>query len=58
MSKVKINNAEFQEIQRHVENAKLLSDEANEKVWGENFDNLYNNFITNGFLEDLYKDAR
>ena len=57
MSKVKINNAEFQEIQRHVENAKLLSDEANEKVWGENFDNLYNNFITNGFLEDLYKDA-
>lgn len=57
MSNVKINNAEFQEIQTHVDKAKLLSEEANEKIWGENFDNLYNNFVTNGFLEDLYKDA-
>lgn len=56
MAKVKLNYAEFENVQEHIEKAGLIMEEI-EAIWGQNFDNLYNNFITNGFLEDLYKDA-
>lgn len=56
MAKVKVNYAEFESVQEHIEKAKSIMEDIVD-VWGQNFDNLYNNFITNGFLEDLYKDA-
>ncbi len=57
MAKVMINNSEFSEIQKHVDLAKEHITEAIDDIWATNFSNLYNNFITNGFLEALYKDA-
>lgn len=57
MSKVKLNNAEYTELQNHVDLAKKEIEEAMDDVWSTNFSNLYHNFITNGFLEDLYKDS-
>lgn len=57
MSHVKFNESRFQELQTHIDNAKRLSEEALENDWAQNFGNLYNNFITNGFLEKIYKDA-
>ena len=57
MAKVMINNSEFSEIQKHIDLAKQHATEAIEDIWETEFSNLYNNFITNGFLEALYKDA-
>ncbi len=57
MTKVKINNSGFTEIQTDVDTSKKYVTESIEEIWATNFSNLYNNFITNGFLEDLYKDA-
>ena len=56
MAKVKINDGQYSEIQSNVEKALLAIEEAKE-IWGTNFDNLYHNFVTNGFLEKLYSDA-
>ena len=49
MSKVKLNNAEYTELQNHVDLAKKEIEEAMDDVWSTNFSNLYHNFITNGF---------
>lgn len=57
MSKVMINLSEYNEMQTHVDKAKLAVQEAMDEVWDTNFANLHNNFIGNGFLEKLYKDA-
>lgn len=56
MAKAKINETELDTLNEHLVKAIGHLDEA-QIVWGNNFENLYNNFITNGFLEDLYKDA-
>ena len=56
MAKVKINNEEYLQIITDVEKTQEYVLKAIE-AWETNFDNLYNNFITNGFLESLYKDA-
>lgn len=56
MSQVKVNNAKLEEISDHIVKAKELMAQI-EEVWQENFINLYNNFVENGFLDDLYKDA-
>ena len=56
MAKVKINNEEYLQIITNVEKTQEYVLKAIE-AWETNFDNLYNNFITNGFLESLYKDA-
>lgn len=55
-SKVKINSANFSEIQNYVTKASEKLDEA-ENIWGEKFDNLYANFVESDFLNSLYKDA-
>jgi len=57
MSKIKINNGEYEEVQKHVDLAKREIEGAMDEVWSTNFSNLYHNFITNGFLKDLYVDA-
>lgn len=56
MSKVKTSSVEIESIENHIKNADEIMQEILD-IWGENFDNLYNNFVTSGFLEDLYKDA-
>ena len=56
MAKAKINEAELETLNEHLVKAMGYSENAFD-IWDENFTNLYNNFITNGFLEDLYKDA-
>ncbi len=56
MAKVKINETEYETLENHLTTSYELLGEASQ-IWGDNFENLYNNFITNGFLEDLYKDA-
>lgn len=56
MAKAKINEAELETLNEHLVKAMGYSANAFD-IWDENFTNLYNNFITNGFLEDLYKDA-
>lgn len=56
MSNVKVNDENLEVIDEHFKKALVLLEEA-ENIWGENFDNLYYNFIESGFLEDLYKDA-
>lgn len=55
-SKVKVNSANFSEIQDYVTKASEKLDEA-ENIWGEKFDNLYANFVESDFLNSLYKDA-
>ena len=57
MSRIMLNNAEYTDMQKHIDLAKQYISEAIDDIWAVNFSNLYNNFITNGFLEDLYKDA-
>lgn len=57
MSKVKLNDAEFQEVQAYIDSAKKEIGEAMDDVWSTNFSNLYHNFITNGFLSSLYDDS-
>ena len=56
MSKVKTSSVEIESIENYIKNADEIMQEILD-IWGENFDNLYNNFVTSGFLEDLYKDA-
>ena len=57
MSSVKLNNAEYSEIQTHINKAKLLVEEAMEGVWGTNFDNIYAWVFTENLINDLYSDA-
>ena len=57
MSKVKINSVEFDEIKNYVVKAQEYEMKA-EEVWGDEFENLYYAFITSGFLESLYEDAK
>ena len=57
MAKVKLNDGQFTTIQEHIDTAKQLMTEAIDDIWQTNFENLYNNFISNGFLEDLYQDS-
>ena len=57
MSSVKLNNAEYSEIQTHINKAKLLVEEAMEGVWGTNFDNIYAWVFAENLLNDLYSDA-
>ena len=56
MAKVKINDGQYSELQTNIEKALIALEEAKE-LWGTNFDNLYHNFVTNGFLDKLYSDA-
>lgn len=56
MSIVKINNSEYDDVKLNVKKA-LEYLESVENIWGENFDNLYNNIITSGYLNSLYEDA-
>ena len=56
MAKVKINDGEFTEIETNITKAMEVLEETME-IWGTNFDNLYHNFVTSGFLDDLYNDA-
>ena len=53
MAKVKINDGQYSEIQTNIEKALLALEEAKE-LWGTNFDNLYHNFVTNGFLDTTF----
>ena len=57
MARVELNIGQFEEIQKHIDKAKEYAIEAKDNIWGTNFDNLYNNFITNGFINDLYEDS-
>lgn len=57
MSKVKINSGEFEDIKNYVVKAQEYEVKA-EEVWGDEFENLYYAFITSGFLESLYEDAK
>lgn len=57
MSKVNLNESEFEDVSTHIVNASDYAVEVSEE-WGENFDNLYNNIVTSGFLNDLYEDAK
>ena len=57
MAKVKLNDGQFSVIQENIDKAKQAMTEAIEEVWQVNFENLYHNYVTNGFLDDLYKDA-
>lgn len=56
MAQAKINETELETLCEHLDNtySKILEIK---QIWGDNFENLYYNFIENGFLEDLYKDA-
>lgn len=56
MSLVKINNAEYDDISLNVKKAAEELEQA-ENIWGENFDNLYYNIVTSGWLDSLYDDA-
>ncbi len=56
MAKVKINDAEFNEIENNIVKAMETLQETME-LWGTHFDNLYYNFVESGFLDDLYNDA-
>lgn len=57
MAKAKINEAELEVLNGHLVKAVGHLEES-ATIWGDNFENLYNNFITNGFLNDLYEDAK
>ena len=57
MSVVKMNYTEFSDVETNFGNA-YKSLEAAEEVWGTNFDNLYNNIVTSGYLDSLYEDAK
>ncbi len=56
MAIVKMNYEEFADIELNVQKA-YESLEAAENCWGTNFDNLYNNIVTSGYLDSLYEDA-
>lgn len=57
MSKVKISDEQFSSLMGYVNDAQLRVQDA-EANWGTNFDNLYNNIVTSGFLDRLYEDAK
>lgn len=57
MAKVKLNDGQFTVLQENIEKAKQAMTEAIDDIWQVNFENLYQNFVGNGFLDDLYKDA-
>ncbi len=57
MAKVKLNDGQFTVIQENIDKAKEAMTEAIDNIWQVNFENLYQNFVTSGFLDDLYKDA-
>ena len=57
MASTNVDFGKYSEMQEYVQKAKLKMTEAIDDIWCKNFANLYNNFITNGFLDDLYKDA-
>lgn len=57
MSKVKINSVDFEEIKTYVKNAIEYEEKAME-CWGDEFEDLYYAFVTSGFLESLYEDAK
>ena len=57
MSKVKINVAEYESLQTGIEKTfNCIMDALDE--WDQNFANLNYSFLTSGFLEKLYKDAK
>ena len=49
MAKVKIDDGRYAELQEFVRKAMMALEEAM-KIWGTNFDNLYNNFVANGWV--------
>lgn len=57
MSKVKINNEKYQELQNQINDAEICVQKA-VQIWCDNFDNLYYAFIKNGFLDSLYEDSK
>lgn len=57
MAKVNMDSAAFDQAQQTIVKAAETLDRV-EKVWGENFDNLYANIVSSGFLNDLYEDAK
>ena len=57
MAIVKINDDTLQDVVvTNFNTARDLLEEA-EGIWGGNFDNLYNNIVTSGYLDSLYEDA-
>ena len=57
MSKVKINVAEYESLQTGIEKTfNCIMDALDE--WDQNFANLNYSFLTSGFLDKLYKDAK
>ena len=57
MSKVKIKSGQYDELKSHTKSAYTSFEEA-EKLWGDMFEDLYYAFITSGYLNDLYEDAK
>lgn len=57
MAKVKLNSNEIDEIKSQLQEAEEVVLETR-VMWEDNFYNLYNNIVTNGFLDSLYEDAK
>ncbi len=57
MASINVDFSKYAEMMEYVNKAKLKVTEAIDDVWCTNFSNLYYNFITNNFLNDLYEDA-
>ena len=57
MSKAKIDSVSYDELRNQVQYAVDCLAEA-DQLWGDMFEDLYYAFITNGYLNDLYEDAK
>ena len=57
MSKAKIDSVEYDELRNQVQYAADCLAEV-DQLWGDRFEDLYYAFITSGYLEDLYEDAK
>ena len=57
MAIVKLNNANFADIQTHVEAAKTKMGELLD-MWNQGFANVQANFIDNKFIDDIYDTAK
>ena len=57
MSKAKIDSVSYDELRNQVQYAADCLAEA-DQLWGDMFEDLYYAFITNGYLNDLYEDAK